>query len=226
MLGGTPSRKEPRYWNGHIRWVSSGEVANCRIGATRECITKEGLANSNAKVYPAGTVLVAMIGEGKTRGQSAILDVEAATNQNAAGIVVNADLLNPEYVWRWARSEYESTRAIGRGGNQPALSGQKVRGLVVPVPPLTEQAEIVRRVDAVMAAIDRLTGVVNRVRTQLRATSDAASCIAFRGELVPTEASLAEAEGRPYESAADVLARFAEAQPSKPTRSRRAPNSA
>jgi type I restriction enzyme S subunit len=67
-LGGTPSRKQLAYWGGKIPWVSSGEVANRRITNTAETITHQGLANSNAKVYPTGTVLIAMIGEGKNCG--------------------------------------------------------------------------------------------------------------------------------------------------------------
>ena len=111
MLGGTPSRKVPEYWDGDVPWVSSGEVANCRISSTRERITNRGLEKSNAKLYPTGTVLIAMIGEGKTRGQAAILDVPAATNQNAAGVQVNRQVLDPEFTWRWALSEYERTRS-------------------------------------------------------------------------------------------------------------------
>ena len=73
-IGGTPARDKPEYWNGHIPWVSSGEVAVGRIVKTREQITPEGLANSNAKLHAPGTVLLAMIGEGKTRGQVALLE--------------------------------------------------------------------------------------------------------------------------------------------------------
>ena len=76
--------------------MSSGEVANCRIADTRERISKAGLANSSVKIYPRGSVLIAMIGEGKTRGQSAILDIEAATNQNAAGLLFDAGNVSPE----------------------------------------------------------------------------------------------------------------------------------
>jgi type I restriction enzyme, S subunit len=68
QLGGTPSRKNLSYWNGSVPWVSSGEVANCRLSTTRETISASGMANSSAKLYPVGTVLIAMIGEGKTRG--------------------------------------------------------------------------------------------------------------------------------------------------------------
>lgn len=83
-LGSTPSREEPIYWNGYIPWVSSGKVANCLIKSTKERITDLGLKNSSVKIYPKETVLIAIIGQGKTRGQSAILDIEACTNQNVA----------------------------------------------------------------------------------------------------------------------------------------------
>lgn len=84
--GGTPSRANPIYWEGNVKWVSSGEVAFSKIKDTKEKITELGVAESNAKVYPPNTVLIAMIGQGKTRGQCAILDCHAATNQNVAGI--------------------------------------------------------------------------------------------------------------------------------------------
>jgi type I restriction enzyme, S subunit len=183
QLGGTPSRQRPDYWNGSVPWISSGEVANCRIAATRETITKRGLADSNAKVYPPGTVLIAMIGEGKTRGQAAILDIEACTNQNAAAIICDRDLVDPEYVWRWARAQYEVTRSEGRGGNQPALNGQKVRELAIPVPPLEEQREIVRRVDELLAIADRLSAQIDRTAATVDVASQASLSEALRGKL-------------------------------------------
>jgi len=182
-LGGTPSRKEASYWNGGIPWVSSGEVANCRIATTRETISEAGLANSSAKLYPADTVLIAMIGEGKTRGQSAILDLEACTNQNVAGILPTPRVMNPEYLWRWALSEYETTRAVGRGGNQPALNGQKVRELLIPVPPIEEQAEITRRVDGLLAAADSLLASITTASLRVDHSSRAVLAKAFQGEL-------------------------------------------
>jgi type I restriction enzyme S subunit len=154
-LGSTPSRKEPAYWDGHIPWVSSGEVANCRIKNTKERITKLGIENSSTTIYPKETVLIAIIGQGKTRGQSAILDIEACTNQNVAGLVFDAGNMLPDYVWKWALSEYEQTRSGSRGGAQPALNGQKIRDLLIPVPPLAEQKRIVAKVDELMALCDR-----------------------------------------------------------------------
>ena len=207
-LGGTPSRKVPNYWNGQVPWVSSGEVANCRIRDTAEKITRNGLENSNAKLYPSGTVLIAMIGEGKTRGQAALLEIEACTNQNAAGLVFDVGMMNPEYVWYWALGEYERNRDSGRGGNQPALNGGKVRALALALPPVEEQAEVVRvvkRMDALVSTIERralaAAARVNRLPQAILAK-------AFSGELVPTDAELARAEGRTCESAEALLARM------------------
>jgi type I restriction enzyme, S subunit len=182
-LGGTPSRKMASYWKEGVPWLSSGEVANCRISRTKETISESGLANSNAKVYPAGTVLIAMIGEGKTRGQSAILDIEASTNQNVAAVLPDTRLLSSEYLWRWALAQYEVTRAVGRGGNQPALNGQKVRELAISVPPLDEQAEIVRRVDQLLAIADALQKRLCAARERVGRSEPAILAKAFRGEL-------------------------------------------
>ncbi|MBL8754879.1 MAG: restriction endonuclease subunit S [Planctomycetes bacterium] len=206
-LGGTPARKDASYWNGDVPWVSSGEVANCRIATTAERITVLGLENSNAKLYPPGTVLIAMIGEGKTRGQSAILDVLASTNQNVAGLVFDAAHVEAEYVWLWALSEYEKNRDAGRGGNQPALNGAKVRALPVPLPPLEEQQEIVLRVKRVLNLLDATERRVLQASRQANALPQAILCKAFAGELVPTEAELARAEGRDYETAEQLLER-------------------
>jgi type I restriction enzyme S subunit len=186
-LGGTPSRREPSYWNGDILWVSSGEVANCRIGDTAEKITNAGMENSNAKLYPKGSVLIAMIGEGKTRGQAAILDVDAATNQNVAGLIFDVALVNPEFVWLWALGEYERNRGVGRGGNQPALNGAKVRALPLPLPPRAEQRAIVDRVLSLFAIADRLEQRGREVARCVERLSPVVLARAFRGELVPQD---------------------------------------
>lgn len=191
QLGGTPSRKRADYWTGGVRWVSSGEVANGRIASTRESVSDLGLANSSAKVYPIGTVLIAMIGEGKTRGQAAILDIEAATNQNAAGILADRRFVNPEYLWRWALAEYATTRAAGTGGNQPALNKRRIADLTVPVPPLDEQTEIVRRVDELLQLADAVRSRIDGASHRLEHVSQAVLMKAFRGELLPNETDIA-----------------------------------
>lgn len=208
QLGGTPPRKTAAYWNGGVPWVSSGEVANCRIASTRETISKAGFVNSNAKMYPAGTVLIAMIGEGKTRGQAAILDIEASTNQNVAGVLPDPTIVSSEYVWRWALAQYEVTRAAGRGGNQPALNCQKVRDLAIPLPPLEEQYEIVRRVDRFLAKADILLARLTAAQGRVDLSSQAILAKAFRGDLVATEAELALSKGAVHEPTAGLPERL------------------
>lgn len=183
QLGGTPARNSPEFWDGGVPWVSSGEVANCRITTTRETISDLGLEGSSAKLYPPGTVLIAMIGEGKTRGQAAILDIEASTNQNAAGIIAQRRFVDPEYLWRWALAQYETTRAAGTGGNQPALNKERVANLIIPVPPLEEQGAIVRRVDELLGAVAELRSRVEAASQSVGRADQALLAKAFRGEL-------------------------------------------
>ena len=155
-LGSTPSRGEPKYWNGSIPWVSSGEVADCVIFDTYEKISQEGFDNSSTSTIPARSLLMAIIGQGKTRGQTALLAIDACTNQNVAAFVFNEKFVSPEYVWIWAKSQYESHRDDGHGGAQPALNGKKVRSFRFPLAPIAEQHRIVAKVDELMALSDHL----------------------------------------------------------------------
>jgi type I restriction enzyme, S subunit len=181
--GGTPSRKIADYWNGDIPWVSSGEVAFCRIKDTREKITRAGSDNSSAKVYPIGTVLLAMIGEGKTRGQCAILDIEAANNQNVAAIRCGKTPIPSEYLFYWLMYRYDETRGGGQGGAQPALNGERVRQIPLPLAPLTEQRRIVAKIEALFAQADAIEAAVNVARQRAEKVDQAILARAFRGEL-------------------------------------------
>jgi len=155
-IGGTPSRDNFAYWQKDVAWVSSGEVANCEIFDTREYISHEGSNNSAAKVLPCGSVLVAMIGQSKTRGQSAILRINAATNQNVCGIVINHGLINEKYLHYYFLSRYEESRTFAAGGNQPALNGAKIGKFLINLPPLAEQNAIVERVDRLLESVNAL----------------------------------------------------------------------
>jgi type I restriction enzyme S subunit len=146
-VGATPSRKEPHFWGGSIPWVSSGEVQFGRIGKTVEHITEQGLSNSSTKLNPVGSVLLGMIGQGRTRGQSAILDIKAANNQNCAAIWVPETPIPPYFVFYWLMSRYEETRREGSGNNQQALNKSLVETIPIPLPPLAEQYRVVAEVD-------------------------------------------------------------------------------
>lgn len=89
--GGTPSRNNNNYWGGTIPWVTTAEVDFNTITDTAEKITEEALNNSSAKLFPKGTILMAMYGQGKTRGKVAKLGIKASTNQACAAILLQGD---------------------------------------------------------------------------------------------------------------------------------------
>lgn len=155
-VGSTPSRSVESNWHGSIPWVSSGEVSFCRITDTRERISEEALGNRATRYHPPGTVLLAMIGEGKTRGQVAILDVGAAHNQNCASIRVSETAILPEYVYVVLEERYHETRQLSSGGNQLALNSSRVRDIPIPVPPLSVQRYIVEKVAELSRMEERL----------------------------------------------------------------------
>jgi type I restriction enzyme S subunit len=181
--GGTPSRSNPSYWEGDVRWVSSGEVAFNRIYDTREKITEVGVSESNAKVYPPKTVLIAMIGQGKTRGQCAVLECHAATNQNVAGIHVYETNHLPEYVYWWLRSRYLESRISEIGTAQPALSGERVKQMPIPLPPLDEQRRTVTYLDGLQAKVNALRALQVKTQDELDALLPSLLDKAFKGEL-------------------------------------------
>ena len=125
-----------------------------------------------------------MIGEGRTRGQAAILDVAAAHNQNAASIRVSETPIPPEYVYWWLEHRYEITRAQGVGGNQPALNKARVQAIPIPVPPLSEQQEIVRRLGARLDEADALQSELDGAAADVTDLRQSVLAAAFRGELV------------------------------------------
>ncbi|WP_061706640.1 restriction endonuclease subunit S [Pseudenterobacter timonensis] len=139
--GGTPSRKNDTYWNGNIPWVTTAEVQFKVIEDTSEKITEEGLANSSAKLFPVNTILMAMYGQGKTRGQVAKLGIEASTNQACAAIVLHPGY-EVDYYYQFLISQYENIREMANSGGQENLSGGIVKSIQVPVPPYPEQKKI------------------------------------------------------------------------------------
>lgn len=193
-IGGTPSRQKPEYWNGHVNWVSSGEVANCHIDKTRECITELGLQNSTAKLLPPGTVLLAMIGEGKTRGQVALLNIAATTNQNIASIHCANSAISGNYIFLWLLSRYKETRAKGSGDMQPALNSQRVRCLAIPLCPLVEQHELVAEIERRFSVAGQIEKTIDHSLKQAERLRQSILKRAFAGKLVPQDPNEERAE--------------------------------
>lgn len=215
--GSTPLRAERNFWEGHIPWVSSGEVKNCIIHKSNECISELGFQSTSVRILPVGSVLIAMIGEGKTRGQSAILEIEATINQNIAAVVPFADGLISKYLWYSFQEKYEENRREGNGTGPQALNCQRVRELTLNLPPLAEQHEIVKRIEALFSFADRLEARLATACTAVDRLTPALLAKAFRGELVPQDSA--------DEPASELLARLAAsraAETAKPRRTRAA----
>jgi type I restriction enzyme S subunit len=126
--GGTPNRSEPSYWGGDIPWITTSLVNFGVITNSAEFITEEGLTNSSAKLLPKGTVLIAMYGQGKTRGKVALLGVEAATNQACAAVLSKAGI-DSRFVFQSLAGRYEELRRLSNSGGQENLSQGLIRGL-------------------------------------------------------------------------------------------------
>ncbi|WP_337916638.1 restriction endonuclease subunit S [Vibrio cholerae] len=148
--GGTPSRREKSYYdNGDIPWIKTGDLHKCRIQQASEYITQLGLDKSSAKLFPKGTVLLAMYGA--TIGACSILDIEAATNQACAAFLPN-EKVDTNYLYYFLISKKNDFIRDGVGGAQPNISATYLKTVSFPLPPLETQKQIA----AVLEKADQL----------------------------------------------------------------------
>lgn len=156
VSGGTPSRGNPAFWlGGTISWVKTTEVDYCVITETEEHITPLGLESSAAKMLPSGALLMAMYGQGVTRGKVAILGIEAACNQACAAITPRDETVLPRYLYHFLTWRYDAIRSLAHGGQQQNLNLEIVRELPLTFPQSQdEQSDIVTILDAIDRKID------------------------------------------------------------------------
>ena len=145
--GGTPSRSNQEYYTGKIPWIKTGEVVNDIILDTEEKITEEAIKNSSAKIYPKDSLIIAMYGQGLTRGRTAKLGVDASTNQ-ACAVLSNIDntVINTDYLWFYLMNEYHRLRELASGNNQPNLNADMIKNYTVVIPPFKIQETIVKEI--------------------------------------------------------------------------------
>ena len=171
--GGTPSRKEPSYWiDGNIPWLTTTEVTNGYITKTNEYITEEGLKNSSAKLFPKDSLVIAMYGQGTTRGRTAKLGIETTTNQACAVLYEKLTDINTDYVWASLKSQYENLRSISHGSAQPNLTAGDIFNFSIPVPPLAEQQKIVEQITALEEQIAAAKKIIAEVPAKKQAILD------------------------------------------------------
>lgn len=166
MTGGTPRRNHPEYFNGgNIKWLVSGDIHKKEIHDCGGRITEEGYKNSNAKYLPVGSVLIALNGQGKTRGTVALLRTEATCNQSLVSInPKDQKVLSSEYLFRVLDGRYEEIRKMtGDSGNdRRGLNMPLIRSIEITVPSLLEQKRIVKILDEKFGQIDELKGITER----------------------------------------------------------------
>lgn len=155
--GGTPARNQPEYWNGDIPWIKTGEINFNTIYQAEEFITKEGMENSSAKLINKGSLLMAMYGQGVTRGRVALLGIDATINQACVAMTVkNENEILPKFLFYYLMSKYEFIRTLSNGTNQENLNQKIVETLNVDFPNHTTQRQIVSELDAQMEVLNGL----------------------------------------------------------------------
>ena len=151
--GGTPARKKPEYWeNGNIPWMSSGEINDEYIYSTAEQITELGLQNSNAKILPVNTVMLGLIGQGKTKGLTAILKTEVCCNQNLAYLIADEKYLHYRYLFYCFKAMYFYIRGLV-GESQAGIYSYFLKKLHIPLPDIEQQIRISDYLDTKCEAI-------------------------------------------------------------------------
>lgn len=173
VSGGTPSRNKQAYWaNGTIPWVKTGQLSKQKITIDDidEFITEEALSNSSAKIVPAGTILIAMYGQGKTRGTSAVLQDEAAINQACAALLLNTQV-DGNYVFQQLLYNYDNLRKISNSGSQDNLSIDLIKSYKIPFPPgedsVFEQRRIAEFLGTWDEAIEKLERLIEAKEKRL-----------------------------------------------------------
>ena len=181
--GGTPSRDNPAFWDGDIPWIKTGELLDGDISKAEEHITKSAVENSSAKLFPPETVLIALYGQGQTRGRTGRLLISATTNQACCAVLPKPGTFEPRFIQFWLRSLYVELREKAQGGAQPNWNGAMIKDLKIALPPLAEQRQIVAELDALQAEVDALKRLQAETAAELDALLPAILDKAFKGEL-------------------------------------------
>jgi len=178
--GGTPPRNVKEFYEGNIPWVKSGELNDDTVSQTEETITQSGVDNSSAKIFPKGTLLIALYGA--TIGKLGVLGIKAATNQAVCAIFPN-ESIHRDYLFIFLLHTRKYLVKASFGGAQPNISQKIVRSLKIPLPPPGEQRKIV-------AALNSKMVIAQKTRTAAEAELEAIEALpgallrrAFGGEL-------------------------------------------
>ncbi|HFE38897.1 MAG TPA: restriction endonuclease subunit S [Gammaproteobacteria bacterium] len=154
--GGTPSKEKEEYWDdGTVPWLNSGAVNQALINEPSAYITESAYANSSAKWIPKGALVMALAGQGKTKGMVAQLAIDTTCNQSMAAIVPN-NMYNARYLYWWLNSNYQNIRNMAGGDLRDGLNLDILGNIQCPIPGIEEQKQIAAFLDRETQKIDRL----------------------------------------------------------------------
>lgn len=147
--GATPSRKNSDYWDENgINWFKTTELKNNFLFDSDEKISKLGYEKTAVKILPKHTVLIAMYGQGKTRGMTGYLLNNATTNQACAALI-SLDTINPKYLWYTMINSYDRLRNMAKGGTQPNLSVSLIKDFEIILPPIDIQNKFTNYIEQI-----------------------------------------------------------------------------
>lgn len=178
--GGTPKRSESSYYGGNIPWVKSGELKDGKIVEIAESITEEGLKNSSAKVFPKGTLCVAMYGA--TVGKVGILTCDAATNQAVCALFLSK-LINTKYIFYLLKNIRKDLIATSKGGAQPNISQSIIKKTQIPLAPSNEQKRIADKIEMLQTKSKKAKQALETAKPLLDKLRQSILASAFRGDL-------------------------------------------
>ncbi len=183
--GSTPKRGNKDYWeNGNIPWITSGETNNPYITKATEFITTKAIAETNCKIIAKGSLVIAMYGEGKTRGKCAELSIDATTNQALASITFTDSRMYKNFAKWFFEKNYEDMRMLSSGGVQPNLNLGIIKNMILPLPPLSEQQRIVKEIESRLSQATASETYIENALQQAEALRQSILKKAFSGELV------------------------------------------
>jgi len=183
LNGSTPSRDDAAYWfDGTVPWLASTKVNEDRVTRPSELITETALRECSLSLVPAGSVVIGLVGQGRTRGMAALLDIDTTINQNMAAIIPRHRLIG-RYLQYQLENMYTPIREYGRGANQAALNCELIADLRLPLPPLDEQAAIARFLDDDTQATRALADKTRRSIDLLKESRSALITAAVTGQI-------------------------------------------
>ncbi|WP_346859971.1 restriction endonuclease subunit S [uncultured Draconibacterium sp.] len=208
--GSTPKRGNSKYWdNGTIPWITSGALNELFVNKADEYITETALKETNCKIISEGSLLVAMYGEGKTRGKCSELKIDAATNQAIATISMLNEYSKSKVFVKWFFiMNYEEIRLLSSGGVQPNLNLSIIKNTIIPFPPIAEQTQIVQEIESRLSVCDKVEQSISESLIKAEALRQSILKKAFEGKLL-SEAEIEQCKKEAdYEPASGLLTRI------------------